>query len=79
MGFRTLAVEKRTSEIWNLLGAVRTEFGKFGDVLDATKKKLDQASDELAKTGTRTRQIEKKLQDVQVLPEADAQKLLEIQ
>jgi DNA recombination protein RmuC len=78
MGFRTLAVEKRTSEIWNILGAVRTEFGKFGDVLDATKKKLDQASDELAKTGTRTRQIEKKLQDVQTLPETEAQKLLEL-
>jgi DNA recombination protein RmuC len=78
MGFRSLAVEKRTSEIWNVLGAVRTEFGKFGDILDATKKKLDQASDELAKTGTRTRQIEKKLKDFEILPDNEAQKLLEV-
>jgi DNA recombination protein RmuC len=77
MGFRSLAVEKRTSEIWNVLGAVRTEFGKFADILDATKKKLDQASDELAKTGARTRQIEKKLKDVETLPETEAEKLLE--
>ena len=77
MGFRSLAVEKRTSEIWNVLGAVRTEFGKFGDILDATKKKLDQASAELEKTGTRTRQIEKKLQGFDVLPEIEAQKLLD--
>jgi len=77
MGFRSLAVEKRTNEIWNVLGAVRTEFGKFGDILEATKKKLDQASAELEKTGTRTRQIEKKLQDFDVLPETEAQKLLE--
>ena len=77
MGFRSLAVEKRTNEIWNVLGAVRTEFGKFGDILDATKKKLDQASAELEKTGTRTRQIEKKLQGFDVLPETEAQKLLE--
>jgi DNA recombination protein RmuC len=78
MGFHSLAVEKRTSEIWNVLGAVRTEFSKFGDILDATKKKLDQASAELEKTGTRTRQIEKKLQGFDVLPDIEAQKLLEV-
>ncbi|MDR2176841.1 MAG: DNA recombination protein RmuC [Treponema sp.] len=78
MGFRSLAVEKRTSEIWNILGAVRTEFGKFGDILEQTKRKLDQASAELEKTGTRTRQIERKLKDVQTLPEAEAQNLLDL-
>jgi DNA recombination protein RmuC len=78
MGFRSLAVEKRTNEIWNVLAAVRTEFGKFGDILDATKKKLDQASAELEKTGTRTRQIEKKLQGFDALPETEAQKLLDV-
>jgi len=77
MGFRSLAVEKRTNEIWNVLGAVRTEFGKFGDILDATKKKLDQASAELEKTGTRTRQMERKLQGFNTLSETEAQKLLE--
>ena len=76
MGFRSLAVEKRTSEIWGLLGAVKTQFGKFADVLEAAKRKLDSASEELAKTGTRSRQIEKRLKDVQSLPEPDSQKLL---
>jgi DNA recombination protein RmuC len=77
MGFRSLAVEKRTVEIWNVLGAVRTEFGKFADVLDAAKKKLEQASSELDKTGIRTRQIEKKLQSFDTIPETEALKLLE--
>jgi DNA recombination protein RmuC len=76
MGFRSLAVEKRTSEIWDLLGAVRTEFGKFGDVLQKTKEKLDSASKEIDKAGTRSRAIERKLRDVQTLPEGRAQKLL---
>ena len=76
MGFRGLAVEKRTSEIWSLLGAVKTEFGKFAGVLEATKKKLDSASEELAKTGTRSRQIEKQLKDVQTLPEPETRSLL---
>ncbi|MCL2244374.1 MAG: DNA recombination protein RmuC [Treponema sp.] len=76
MGFRSLAVEKRTSEIWDLLGAVRSEFGKFGDVLQKTKEKLDSASKEIDKAGTRSRAIERKLRDVQTLPEGKAQKLL---
>ena len=76
MGFRSLAVEKRTSEIWDLLGAVRTEFGKFGDVLQKTKEKLDSASKEIDRAGTRSRAIERRLRDVQTLPEAKAQKLL---
>jgi DNA recombination protein RmuC len=77
MGFRSLAVEKRTSEIWELLGAVRTEFGKFGDILQKTKEKLDSASKEIDRAGTRSRAIERKLRDVQTIPEAAAQKLLE--
>jgi DNA recombination protein RmuC len=76
MGFRSLVVEKRTSEIWDLLGAVRTEFGKFGDVLQKTKEKLDSASKEIDRAGTRSRAIERKLRDVQTLPEGAAQKLL---
>nr|AGS53941.1 DNA recombination protein RmuC [uncultured bacterium contig00109] len=76
MGFRSLAVEKRTSEIWELLGAVRAEFGKFGEVLEKTKVKLDQASKEIDNAGTRSRAIERKLRDVQTLPETQAQKLL---
>jgi len=76
MGFRSLAVEKRTSEIWNLLGAVRTEFGKFGDVLQKTKEKLEAAGKEIDKAGVRSRAIERKLIDVEKLPESKAQKLL---
>jgi DNA recombination protein RmuC len=77
MGFRTLVVEKRTSEIMELLGAVRTEFGKFGEVLEKTKQKLDQASREIDNAGTRSRAIERKLRDVETLPETQAQKLLD--
>ena len=76
MGFRSLAVEKRTSEIWELLGAVRTEFGKFGAVLEKTKDKLEQASKEIDKAGVRSRAIERKLRDVQSLPQPDALRLL---
>ncbi len=61
MGFRTLAIRKESSRIWELLGAVRSEFGKFGDILAATRKKLDAASGEIEKAENRTRQIEKKL------------------
>ena len=76
MGFRSLAVERRTSEIWELLGAVRTEFGKFGAVLEKTKDKLEQASKEIDKAGVRSRAIERKLRDVQSLPQPDALRLL---
>jgi DNA recombination protein RmuC len=78
VGFRSLAVEKRTSEIWDLLGAVRTEFGKFGEVLQKTKAKLDQASKEIDNASTRSRVIERKLRDVQTLPESRAQNLLDV-
>jgi DNA recombination protein RmuC len=78
VGFRSLAVEKRTSEIWDLLGAVRTEFGKFGEVLQKTKAKLDQASKEIDNASTRSRVIERKLRDVQTLPESRTQNLLDV-
>jgi len=76
MGFRSLVVEKRTNEIWDLLGAVKTEFGKFAIVLQKTREKLSVALNEIDDADTRTRAIEKKLRDVRTLPEVEAQKLL---
>jgi DNA recombination protein RmuC len=76
LGFRTLAIEKRSGEVWSLLGAVKAEFGKFGDVLDKTQKKLQEASTTIEDAGKRTRQIERKLRDVQELPAPDALKVL---
>lgn len=70
MGFRSLAVERRTSEIWELLGAVRTEFGKFGEVLERTKQRLEQASKDIDSAGVRSRAIERRLRTVETLPEA---------
>jgi DNA recombination protein RmuC len=71
MGFRTLAIEQRSSEIWTLLAAVKTEFGKFGDVIDATQKKLEQASRQFESVGQRTRAINRKLRGVESLPAAE--------
>lgn len=65
MGFRTLAIEKRSAEVWNLLGAVRTEFSKFGIILEKTRKKLVEAGNHIDQAATRTRVIERKLRDVQ--------------
>ena len=76
MGFRTLAIEKRSSEVWKTLGAVKTEFSKFGDVLDSVKSKLDQASTQIEKTGVRTRAIERRLREVESLPSEGEQGLL---
>ena len=73
MGFRTLAIEKRSSEVWGVLGAIKTEFGKFGEALDATRKKLEQATKSIESAGVRTRQIERKLKGVEALPAAEAQ------
>ncbi len=70
MGFRTLAIEKRSSEVWELLGVVKTEFGKFGDVLARTKQKLKEASNTIGQAEVRTRAIERKLRNVQELPQA---------
>ena len=71
MGFRTLAIEKRSSEVWKVLSAVKTEFGKFGDVLDKVKKQLDTASRSIDQTGTRSRAIERRLRSVEELPPED--------
>jgi DNA recombination protein RmuC len=76
MGFRTLAIQKRSSEVWKLLGAVKTEFGKFGDILEGVKKKLDQASNTMDDAARRSRVIERKLRNVQELPVVETQLLL---
>jgi DNA recombination protein RmuC len=77
MGFRTLAIEKRSAEVWNLLGAVRTEFSKFGQVLEKTSKKLQEAGNHIDQAAVRSRSIEKKLKGVQEMPGAEAAALLE--
>lgn len=76
MGFRTLAIEKRTSEVWELLGAVKTEFGKFGAVLDKTKKKLQEASNVIDDAEIRSRAIERKLKNITQLPQEQTNILL---
>jgi DNA recombination protein RmuC len=68
MGFRTLAIQKRSSEVWNLLAAVKTEFGKFGEALSAVKEKIDQASRKIEDVDVRSRMITRKLRDVEELP-----------
>ncbi len=76
MGFKTLAIEKRSSEVWKILGAVKTEFEKFGDVLKKAQEKINQASQDIdTLVGVRTRQIQKKLKDIQELP---AQEIIEL-
>ena len=77
MGFRTLAIEKRSSEVWDLLGAVKTEFGQFGTILEKTKKKLDEAVNVIDSAGVRTRAIERKLRNVQELPQDKTKLILE--
>jgi DNA recombination protein RmuC len=68
MGFRTLAIQKRSSEVWGLLSAVKTEFGKFGEALSNVKEKLDQASRKIEDVNVRSRVITKKLHAVEELP-----------
>ncbi|HZR05687.1 MAG TPA: DNA recombination protein RmuC [Candidatus Udaeobacter sp.] len=68
MGFRTLAIQRRSSEVWNLLAAVKTEFGKFGEALSAVKEKIDQASRKMEDVDVRSRVLTKKLRDVEELP-----------
>ena len=78
MGFRTLAIQKRSGEVWQVLGAVKTEFGNFEKVLAKAKERIDQTGDELDKLiGTRTRQINRKLKSVAELPAEDAQRMLD--
>jgi DNA recombination protein RmuC len=76
MGFRTLAIERRSSEVWALLGAVKTEFARFGDTLDLVQKKLGEASDKIDTARKGTRKIQRRLQDVQELPAAEAAPLI---
>jgi DNA recombination protein RmuC len=75
MGFRTLAIQKRSSEVWKVLGAVKSEFGKFADVLASTKRQLQTVANSIDQAEVRTRQIERKLKDVEELPAAQAQAL----
>lgn len=77
MGFKTLAIQKRSGEVWDVLGAVKNEFGKFGDVLSTTQQRLDQANRELDKlVGVRTRAIQRRLSQVCALPDEDSKRLL---
>jgi DNA recombination protein RmuC len=76
MGFRTLALEKRSAEVWEVLGAVKTEFGKFGDMLAKTKKKLEEASNTIDQAETRTRAMQRQLKSVEALPETRVMQLL---
>ncbi len=76
MGFQTLAIQQRSSEVWQVLGAVKTEFGKFGDLLDKTQKKLQEASNSIDAAAVRSRAIERRLRKVQELPAGEAPDLL---
>ncbi len=76
MGFRTLAIEQRSSEVWELLSAVKTEFGRFGDVLAKTKAQLQTVTNSIGQAETRTRQMTRKLKDVEALPVPAAEALL---
>ena len=76
MGFRTLAIEKRSSEVWEILAAVKTEFGKFGDVMAKLKKQLNTASNTIDQTQTRTRAMERQLRTVEELPPEESSELL---
>ncbi len=76
MGFRTVAIEKRSAEVWQTLGAVKAQFGKFGDLLAMTKKKLEETANKIGQAETSSRQIERKLKNVEVLPEAESVKMI---
>jgi len=76
LGFRTLAIEQRSTEVWRVLGAVKTEFGKFGEILAKTKEKLDQVGRTLDDAGRKSTTIARKLRDVEALPEGEADRLL---
>ncbi len=78
MGFHTLAIEQRSSEVWAVLGAVKTEFGKFGDVLAKLKKQLGTAQKTIDDTGVRTRAMERRLREVEEVPDDEAQRLLDL-
>lgn len=76
MGFRSVAIEKRSAEVWQTLGAVKTQFSKFGDLLAATKKKLQETANKIGDAETTSRQIERKLKNVETLPETESINLI---
>jgi len=76
MGFRTLAIERRSNEVWELLGAVKTEFGKYGDLMESIKRKIDSAAKEIDNVGVRSRAIERRLRSVEELPEGGTTELI---
>lgn len=76
MGFRSVAIEKRSAEVWQTLGAVKTQFSKFGDLLAATKKKLQETANKISDAEVTSRQIERKLRDVESLPESESTKMI---
>ncbi len=76
MGFRTLAIEKRSADVWQTLGAVKTQFGKFGELLEGVQKKLQESANKIESSRTTSRQIERKLKDVEELPETESVKLI---
>ena len=76
MGFKTVAIEKRSAEVWQTLGAVKTQFGKFGDLLEGVQKKLQESANKIESAKTTSRSIERKLRDVEELPEAESVKLI---
>jgi DNA recombination protein RmuC len=78
MGFQTLAIQKRSSEVWRVLAAVKTEFSKYGRVMDRVQKKLQEASNTMDEVGRRRRAIDRKLREVEVLPELEAKALLDL-
>jgi DNA recombination protein RmuC len=78
LGFKTLSIEKRSSDVWRLLGAIKTEFMTFGTLLDKTRKKLDEASSSIDTASARTRRIQKKMQGIEQLPTQQADELLGI-
>ena len=79
MGFRTLSIQKRSSEVWALLGAVKTEFGKFGDVIEKVQKKIQEAGNAIDSAASKTKTIQRKLKDVQELPASETAKLLPLE
>ena len=78
MGFRTLAIEKHSTEVWQILGAVKTEFNKFGNEMEATRKSLESVVNHVEKIGTRTRAVERKLRSVHELTDEETQKYFPI-
>jgi DNA recombination protein RmuC len=78
MGFRTLAIQKRSSEVWQVLAAVKTEFAKYGEVLDRVQHKLHEASNTIERVSVRKRAIDRKLRGVEILPELEAGAILSL-